>query len=62
MKNKNRYTGNDYLDHKSINVYQAIDGTLSSLKISNNGIEIPFFDEEINNLFSISSDLDYFIS
>nr|WP_314546441.1 AAA family ATPase [uncultured Empedobacter sp.] len=62
MKNKKRYTNKDFLDYKYISVYQGVNGTLNSLEISNSGIEIPFFDEEINNLFTISSDLDYFIS
>src|SRR5690606_716018 len=62
VKNKKRYTEKDNLDFNSISVYQGLNGTLNSLKITNTGIEIPFFDEEINNLFTISSDLDYFIS
>lgn len=62
VKNKKRYSEKDYLDFNSISVYQGTNGTLNSLEISRTGIEIPFFDEEINNLFAISSDLDYFIS
>lgn len=60
-KNRKNYSENDNLKSSSISVYQAVNGTLTSLKITNKGIEIPFFDEEINSLFNVSSDLDYFI-
>jgi hypothetical protein len=60
-RNKKYYTTKDYLKFAEISVYEAIDGNLNKLNITNKGIEIPFFDNEINNLFSISSDLDYLI-
>lgn len=60
-KNKKFYNSLDKLDNNLISVYQATNGTLTSMKITNKGIEIPFFDEEINSLFHTSSDLDYFI-
>lgn len=60
-KNKKKYNMSDKLDFKTISVYQADNGTLNSLTITNKGIEIPFFDKEINSLFNTFSDLDYFI-
>lgn len=60
-KNKNLYTDKDNIKYTDVSVYQANNGVLDKLNISNKGIDIPFFDEEINNLFSISSDLDYLI-
>lgn len=60
-RNKKFYTSSDKLNNHLISVYQAYNGTLTSMKITNKGIEIPFFDDEINSLFHTSSDLDYFI-
>lgn len=60
-KNKKFYNSLDKIDKNLISVYQATNGTLTAMKITNKGIEIPFFDEEINSLFHTSSDLDYFI-
>lgn len=60
-KNKKSYTSFDKLDYKDISVYQANDGQLDKLTVSHKGIEVPFFDDEINNLFTVSSDLDYLI-
>ncbi|MCO5278854.1 MAG: ATP-binding protein [Saprospiraceae bacterium] len=61
IRNKKIYNSSDKLNHNVISVYQATNGTLSPMKITNKGIEIPFFDDEINSLFHTSSDLDYFI-
>ena len=61
IKNKRDYTEVDKLDSKYISVYLAADSTLNPLRISHKGIEIPFFDDEINSLFATSSDLEYFI-
>ena len=61
IKNKKSYSINDNINHNNVSVYQAINGKLGKLTVSKKGIEIPFFDDEINNLFSISSDLDYLI-
>lgn len=60
-KNKKSYSKFDNIKFNYVSVYQAINGKLESLEVNNKGIEIPFFDDEINNLFSISSDLDYLI-
>ena len=60
-KNKKRYSDQDNIQNSDVSVYQAVNGKLEKLKVSNKGIEIPFFDDEINNLFSVSSDLDYLI-
>lgn len=60
-KNKKNYSSSDFIKFDEVSVYQAINGKLDKLKVTNKGIEIPFFDDEINNLFSISSDLDYLI-
>lgn len=60
-KYKKNYTVNDFIQPDSVSVYQANNGKLDKLKVSNKGIEIPFFDDEISNLFNISSDLDYLI-
>lgn len=59
--NKNLYSSKDFLDFKRVNVYQCKNGTVESLNVSKTGIEIPFFDEEISNIFRISNDLEYFI-
>lgn len=61
IKNKKSYTSCDKLNHKDISVYQANNGQLEKLTVSHKGIEVPFFDDEINNLFTVSSDLDYLI-
>ncbi len=61
IKNKKSYSKFDKIKFNDVSVYQAINGKLESLEVNNKGIEIPFFDDEINNLFSISSDLDYLI-
>jgi hypothetical protein len=61
IKNKKAYTSSDKLNHKDISVYQANNGQLDKLTVSHKGIEVPFFDDEINNLFTVSSDLDYLI-
>ncbi|MEI7424264.1 MAG: AAA family ATPase [Prolixibacteraceae bacterium] len=61
LRNKKSYSESDKIDYKDVSVYQAADGHLDKLKVSNKGIEVPFFDDEINNLFAISSDLDYLI-
>ena len=61
LKNKKSYSKLDNIKFNDVSVYQAINGKLESLEVNNKGIEIPFFDDEINNLFSISSDLDYLI-
>ncbi len=61
LNNKKSYSTSDKIDYKDVSVYQAADGHLSKLIVSNKGIEVPFFDDEINNLFAISSDLDYLI-
>lgn len=61
IKNKKSYSKFDNIKFNEVSVYQAINGKLESLEVNNKGIEIPFFDDEINNLFSISSDLDYLI-
>lgn len=60
-KNKKLYTSEDNINFGKVSVYQANDGKLDKLIVTNKGIEIPFFDEEINNLFLTSSDLDYLI-
>jgi len=60
-KNKKAYTAFDKINHSDVSVYQATNGLLNKLAVTNKGIEIPFFDDEINSLFSISSDLDYLI-
>jgi predicted ATPase len=60
-KNKKSYSELDKINHKEVSVYQATNGLLNKLNVTNKGIEIPFFDDEINSLFSISSDLDYLI-
>lgn len=61
QKNKKSYSSIDNIKFEEVSVYQAVNGKLESLRVTNKGIEIPFFDDEINNLFSISSDLDYLI-
>ena len=62
LKNhKTIYNSKDKLNYENVNVYQAKNGTVESLNISNVGIEIPFFDDEISNIFRISNDLEYFI-
>ncbi len=61
IKNKKAYSVFDKINHKDVSVYQATNGFLNKLNVTNKGIEIPFFDDEINSLFSISSDLDYLI-
>jgi ABC-type multidrug transport system ATPase subunit len=60
-KNKKNYSEKDNIEFTKVSVYQAKDGKLENLVVTNKGIEIPFFDEEINHLFSIASDLDYLI-
>lgn len=60
-KNKKYYSENDRINFKSISVYQAADGTLKPIEITNKGISVPFFDNEINSLFNTSSELDYMI-
>lgn len=60
-KNKKAYSESDKINYKDVSVYQANSGHLDKLNVTNKGIEIPFFDDEINSLFSISSDLDYLI-
>jgi predicted ATPase len=62
VKNKKNYNSEDNIDYTNVSVYQANDGGLEKLIVTNRGIEIPFFDDEINNLFLTSSDLDYLIS
>ena len=62
LKNhKTIYNSKDKLNYENVNVYQAKNGTVESLNISKVGIEIPFFDDEISNIFRISNDLEYFI-
>ncbi len=58
-RNKKNYKSSDFLRPTQVSVYQAINGNLSNLNVTNKGIEVPFFDTEIQNLFSISTDLDY---
>ena len=60
-KNKRFYSEKDKIEYSQVSVYQAKEGKLENLVVTNKGIEIPFFDEEINHLFSIASDLDYLI-
>lgn len=60
-KNKKQYSANDYIHSRNVSVYQALNGKLDKLVVSKRGIEIPFFDDEINTLFSVSSELDYLI-
>lgn len=60
-RNKKSYSESDRINYQEVSVYQATDGHLDKLNVSNKGIEVPFFDNEINNLFAISSDLDYLI-
>lgn len=60
-KNKKFYSEKDKIECSQVSVYQAKEGKLENLAVTNKGIEIPFFDEEINHLFSIASDLDYLI-
>lgn len=60
-KNKKFYNSCDKINPDSISVFQAKNGTLCPMKITKKGIEIPFFDEEINSLFNTASDLDYYI-
>ncbi|MCU0467922.1 MAG: ATP-binding protein [Arcicella sp.] len=55
------YSEKDKIESSQVSVYQAKEGILENLVVTKKGIEIPFFDEEINHLFSISSDLDYLI-
>jgi predicted ATPase len=61
IKNKKSYSRFDNIKFNDVSVYQAINGKLQSLEVNHKGIEIAFFDDEINSLFSISSDLDYLI-
>ncbi len=61
-KNKKNYSIADNIDFNNVSVYQANDGKLDKLVVTNRGIEIPFFDNEINNIFLTSSDLDYLIN
>ena len=60
-KNKKNYSKKDKIEFTKVSVYQAKDGRIEKLLLTNKGVEIPFFDDEINHLFSISSDLDYLI-
>ncbi len=60
-RNKKTYSELDKLNHEHVSVYHANDGYLNKLLVTKKGVEIPFFDDEINNLFSVSSDLDYLI-
>ncbi|WP_375190992.1 AAA family ATPase [Chryseobacterium sp.] len=59
--NKNSYNERDRLNFERVNVYQAKNGKVVGLNISKIGIEIPFFDEEISNIYRVSNDLEYFI-
>lgn len=61
LKNKKNYSSFDFIKFNEVSVYQAINGNLDKLMVTKKGIEVPFFDDEISNLFSISSDLDYLI-
>ena len=60
-RNKKGYSVSDKLNPNDVSVYHANNGYVEKLKVSNKGVEIPFFDEEINSLFSVSSELDYLI-
>jgi len=58
-KNKKSYTPLDKLDPKYVSIYQTENNTLKKIEVTDKGIEIPFFDEEISSLFNISTELEY---
>lgn len=60
-RNKRNYSANDGLKSSKVTVYEVKDGTLFALKVDNKGIEIPFLDNEINNLFTVSNELEYLV-
>ena len=61
--NTYNYTEKDHLSPNRVHVYQSniSNGicTLDKLNISNKGIEIPFFDTEIDQIFKVSTELDF---
>lgn len=61
QKNKKIYIEKDKLNHEIVSVYNSKDGFTEKLNVTYKGIEIPFFDDEINRLFNVSNDLDFFI-
>jgi hypothetical protein len=60
--NKNEfYHSSDKLNFKTVSAYQVGDGSFTNLNVTNKGIEVPFFDDEINSLIGVISDLNDFI-
>ncbi|NTW33760.1 MAG: ATP-binding protein [Bacteroidetes bacterium] len=60
-KNRSYYLASDCIAYNRVSVYQAKAGYLDRLNVTRKGMEIPFFDDEINKIFSVASDLDYMI-
>ncbi|ATA67648.1 hypothetical protein CGC48_02755 [Capnocytophaga cynodegmi] len=60
-ENKSKYNHKDFLNFEKVNVYQTNEGGTNKLEVSNTGIKIPFFDDEINDIFNVSNDLEYLI-
>ncbi|WHT40880.1 AAA family ATPase [Myroides sp. mNGS23_01] len=59
--NKSMYSQADSLDYKKVNVYQVVNGKVDQLITSRYGIEVPYFDNEITEIFKVANDLEYFI-
>lgn len=60
-KNRLFYSDRDFIICSGVSVYQAEGERLDKLTVTNKGIQIPFFDDEIHKIFSVASDLDYMI-
>ncbi|KAB2906895.1 MAG: AAA family ATPase [Ignavibacteriaceae bacterium] len=59
---KNIYDKNDFLSPNKISIYQAKNGKLEKMEVTEKGVAVPYFDEEINSIFEASSELDFLLS
>ena len=58
-RHSEQYSQEDKLNHNRVSVYQAKEGTLQEMPVTNRGIQVPFFDEALKDLFNTSMDLDF---
>jgi ABC-type cobalamin/Fe3+-siderophores transport system ATPase subunit len=60
-KNRSFYSERDFITFDRVSIYQAEGGYLNKLNVTKKGMAIPFFDDEIKEIFSVASDLDYMV-
>jgi predicted ATPase len=61
LRDHPNYTDKDQIDPEHVSLYEFGGGTITKCKVTKRGVESPFIDKALTDLFKTTSDLDYLL-